>query len=183
MVPDLVLLDLMLPELNGYEVCSILKNEERTRYIPIIMVTAKGTEADIVRGLESGADDYIAKPFSPRVLVARVGAVLRRVPRGAGMAPSPLRVRDILIHPGRHEVMLDQETVELTPSEFTLLEFLARRPGWVFTRTQILDALRGVGYPATGRAVDVVVVGLRKKLGRRGSYIETIRGVGYRFKE
>jgi len=183
LMPDLVLLDLMLPGLDGFEVCSLLRNDAKTRHIPIIMLTAKGSESDVVRGLEMGADDYITKPFSPKVLVARVSAVLRRNRKDAGEDAAPIRVRELVIHPGRHEVSINGEVVDLTFSEFGIVRFLARRPGWVFTRSQIVDAVHGAGHPVTDRAVDVQIVGLRKKLGTFGDYIETVRGVGYRFKE
>jgi two-component system phosphate regulon response regulator PhoB len=182
-LPDLIVLDLMLPGLDGLEVTSLLKNDSKTRHLPIIMLTAKGSEADIVRGLEAGADDYIAKPFSPKVLVARARAVLRRKGRDTVEERSSLKVHNIVIHPGRHEVVVNGEPVQLTFTEFRVLEFLARRPGWVFTRSQIMDAVRGEDYIVTERSVDVQIVGLRKKLGECGSYIETVRGVGYRFKE
>jgi two-component system phosphate regulon response regulator PhoB len=182
-LPDLILLDLMLPGLDGLEVTSLLKNDSKTRHLPVIMLTAKGSEADVVRGLEAGADDYIPKPFSPKVLVARVNAVLRRKGRMAAEDRSSMKVHDMVIHPGRHEVVLNGEPIQLTFTEFRVLEFLARRPGWVFTRNQIMDAVRGEDYIVTERSVDVQIVGLRKKLGERGSYIETVRGVGYRFKE
>ena len=182
-LPDLVLLDLMLPGLDGFEVCTLLKHDPKTRHIPIIMLTAKGSEADVVRGLETGADDYITKPFSPKVLVARVAAVLRRGPKDAAEDPEPIRIGELLIHPGRREVSANGEALDLTFSEFSILRFLAKRPGWVFTRSQIVDAVHGVGYAVTDRAVDVQIVGLRKKLGPLGHAIETVRGVGYRFKE
>ncbi len=146
------------------------------------MLTAKGEEADIVTGLELGADDYITKPFSPRVLVARVRAVLRRNRREAPLETEALQIYDLVIHPGRHEVLISGSPVELTFTEFAILDFLARRPGWVFTRFQIVDAVRGEDYPVTDRSVDVQIVGLRRKLGPCGKYIETVRGVGYRFK-
>jgi len=164
-----------------------LKNDLETRDIPIMMVTAKGAEADIVTGLELGAEDYVTKPFSPRVLVARVRAVLRRKAHGnQEEVPSDMkiiRIRDLVIHPGRREVMVGGRPVNLTFSEFGILNHLAKRPGWVFTRNQIVDAVRGEDYFVTDRAVDVQIVGLRKKLGVAGRYIETVRGVGYRFKE
>lgn len=182
-LPGLIVLDLMLPGLDGLEVCRLLKADEKTRHIPIVMLTAKGEEADVVAGLELGADDYITKPFSPRVLVARIRAVLRRGARETGREDAPLRIRDLVIHPGRHEVLLKGKPIPLTFTEFGLLHVLARRPGWVFTRQQIVDAVRGEDYPVTDRAVDVQVVGLRRKLGAAADYIETVRGVGYRFKE
>jgi two-component system alkaline phosphatase synthesis response regulator PhoP len=182
-LPDLILLDLMLPGLDGISVCTILKNAPRTRDIPIVMLTAKGEERDVVRGFEAGADDYVTKPFSPRILLARVQAVLRGRGRGAQDDDAPLRAHGLVIHPGRHEVAIDGRPVDLTHTEFRVLHTLARRPGWVFTRSRIVDAVRGEGYPVTDRAVDVQIVGLRKKLGEHGKLIETVRGVGYRFKE
>lgn len=183
LLPDLMLLDLMLPGTDGLQICALLKADAKTRPIPIMMVTAKGREADVVRGLEAGADDYVIKPFSPRVLMARVAAIMRRAPKQESDQATSVHLHNLVIHPGRHEVLLDGAPVELTHTEFAILHFLARRPGWVFTRSQIVDALHGPGYPVTDRAVDVQIVGLRKKLGQYGDYIETIRGVGYRFKE
>ncbi len=182
-VPDLVLLDLMLPEVDGLEVCKLLKADAETRSIPVVMLTAKGTEADIVAGLEMGADDYITKPFSPRVLLARVKAVIRRQDLPSEDDKSILRIHDIEIDPGKHRVMVRGKQIKLTSTEFNLLRFLANRPGWVFTRYQIVDAIHGNDYPVTDRSIDVQVVGLRKKLGTAGKYIETVRGVGYRFEE
>lgn len=181
--PDLILLDLMLPGIDGLAVAKHLKNDEKTRDIPIIMLTAKGEEADIVTGLELGADDYITKPFSPRVLVARVRSVLRRRKKEPIKNGSVYRIHDLVIHPGRREVWVKDQSVELTFSEFGILNFLVKRPGWVFTRSQIVDAVRGDDYYVTDRSVDVQIVGLRKKLGPAGKYIETVRGVGYRFKD
>jgi two-component system phosphate regulon response regulator PhoB len=177
--PDVIVLDLMLPGIDGLEVCRRLKSESKTREIPIVMLTAKSEEGDIVAGLEHGSDDYIAKPFSPRVLVARVKALLRR--RETEL-DTTIRVHELSIHPGRHEAILAGTPLELTYTEFALLQFLAKRPGWAYTRTQIVDAVRGEDYPVTERSVDVQVAGLRKKLGAHGSYIETVRGVGYRFR-
>jgi DNA-binding response OmpR family regulator len=151
--------------------------------IPIIMLSARGEEADIVAGLELGADDYITKPFSPRVLIARVRSVLRRQSHPPEDSADVLQIHALVIHPGRRSVTMDGEPLDLTFTEFQVLAFLARRPGWVFTRTQIVDAVRGDDYPVTDRSVDVQIVGLRKKLGAAGRYIETVRGVGYRFKE
>lgn len=181
--PDLVVLDLMLPGLDGLEVCRRLKADPRTREIPIVMLTAKSEERDVVSGLERGADDYITKPFSPRVLSARVKALLRRRESERHVdLESTVEVHDLVIHPGRHEVHLAGDVVDLTYTEFALLHFLAKKPGWAFTRTQIVDAVKGEDYPVTERSVDVQVAGLRKKLGEHASYIETVRGVGYRFR-
>ena len=173
----------MLPEVDGLEVCRTVKKDPQTANIPVVMLTAKGTEADIVAGLEMGADDYITKPFSPRVLMARVKAVLRRKDTPAETDTRTIRVHDIEIDSGRHKVTINGKPVQLTTTEFSLLKFLASRPGWVFTRYQIVDAVHGSDYPVTDRSVDVQIVGLRKKLGNAGKYVETVRGVGYRFQE
>jgi two-component system phosphate regulon response regulator PhoB len=183
--PDLILLDIMLPGADGLEVCKRLKANTQTAQIPIIMLTALCEEADIVTGLELGADDYITKPFSPRVLLARVKAALRRI---AAAKPTPTNEELIDIHTisidiGRHKVAVDGEDITLTFTEFKVLQLLAGQPGRVFTRYQIVDAVHGDDYPVTDRSVDVQIVGLRKKLGEAGAYIETVRGIGYRFKE
>lgn len=183
-LPDLILLDLMLPGIDGLQVCRNLRNEPKTRHIPIIMLTAKGEETDIVTGLEVGADDYITKPFSPKVLVARIRNIFRRKARDAAADDTaPISVHDLVIHPGRHEVLYKGKKIDLTYTEFRVLQFLARRPGWVYTRQQIVDAVRGEDYAVTDRSVDVQIVGLRRKLGEAGELIETVRGVGYRFRE
>jgi len=179
--PDLILLDLMLPGLDGLEVCRLLKREARTQRVPLVMISAKGEESDIVSGLELGAEDYITKPFSPRVLVARIRVVLRR--RADEEAPdkadSPISIHDLVIEPGRHEVLFQGRPVDqLTLTEFRILSLLARRPGWVMTRHQIVEAVRGDYCAVTDRSVDVQIVGLRRKLGAAGDYIETVRGVG-----
>ena len=180
---DLIVLDLMLPGIDGLEVTRKLKDNAKTRNIPIVMLTAKGEESDIVTGLELGADDYITKPFSPRILTARVRAVIRRRVGLPVEDESVIHIHDLEIHSGRRSVKAGGEPVELTYTEFQVLYILARRPGWVFTRAQIVDAVRGEDYPVTDRSVDVQIVGLRKKLGIHGKYIETVRGVGYRFRE
>jgi two-component system alkaline phosphatase synthesis response regulator PhoP len=181
--PDLVLLDLMLPGIDGLEVCRRLKTDSKTGQVPIIMLTAKGEEADIVTGLELGADDYITKPFSTRVLLARVRTVLRRRSAAPPQEDALLKIHELVIDPGRHEVLLRGQALDLTATEFRLLHLLARRPGWVLTRANIVEGLHGNDYPVTDRAVDVKIVALRKKLGSAADYIETVRGVGYRFKE
>jgi two-component system phosphate regulon response regulator PhoB len=181
---NLILLDLMLPGLGGLEICKELKGDSGTADIPIIMVTAKGEESDIVIGLELGADDYLVKPFSPKVLLARIRAVLRRrETRPTAGAETLIKIGELEIHPGKREVLADGRPVNLTFTEFQILHYLAFRPGWVFTRYQIIDAVKGADYPVTDRSVDVQIVGLRKKLGPYGKYIETIRGVGYRFSD
>jgi two-component system, OmpR family, alkaline phosphatase synthesis response regulator PhoP len=180
---DLIVLDLMLPGMDGLDVARALKADDRTGSVPIVMLTAKGEDADVVAGLELGADDYVTKPFSPRVLSARVKAVLRRRSAKPPDEAARIRVGPIDIDPGRREVFIDGAPIELTYTEFQLLSILARRPGWVFTRSRIVDAVHGSDYPVTDRSVDVQVAGLRKKLGACGSLIETVRGVGYLFKE
>lgn len=180
---NLIILDLMLPGIDGLEVTRRLKNDAQTRHIPILMLTAKGEESDVVTGLELGADDYVTKPFSPRILIARTRAIIRRGSNDIPDETAVIRVHGIEIHPGRRAVTIQDQPVSLTYTEFQVLSILARRPGWVFTRSQIVDMVRGDDYPVTDRSVDVQIVGLRKKLGRCGDYIETVRGVGYRFKE
>ena len=181
--PDVMVLDLMLPGLDGFELAKRLKRDPDTEEIAILMLTAKDQESDIVAGLELGADDYIPKPFSPRVLLARIRAVLRRLSQEPAGEDAVIEKHGLAIHPGRHEVTAGDEPVELTSTEFRILHLLARRPGWVYTRYQIVDEVRGEDYPVTDRSVDVHISGLRKKLGEYGKYIETVRGVGYRFKD
>jgi len=181
---DLILLDLMLPGMDGFQVCRQIKADERTKEIPIIMVTAKGQEADVVSGLELGADDYITKPFSIRVLVARVQSVLRRYDGAEPIDQGAVIERNgIAIDSVRHRVLVDGELVELTSTEFRVLHFMATKPGWVFSRDQIVEAIHHSSFAVTSRSIDVQIVGLRKKLKGKGSMIETVRGIGYRFKE
>ena len=181
--PDLLVLDLMLPEMNGLEVCRQLKSNSKTSHIPIVMLTAKGEESDIVLGLEMGADDYVTKPFSIQVFISRVRAVLRREKEFKINDSDILNFTGLQIHIGKHKVHVNEELINLTYTEFMILKFLAQRPGWVFTRGQIVDAVRGDGYAVTDRAIDFQIVGLRKKIGSTSDYIETVRGVGYRFAE
>ncbi|HDQ45309.1 MAG TPA: response regulator [bacterium] len=182
-MPDLILLDLMLPGLNGFDITKRLKRDPETAHIPILMITARGEESDIVTGLELGAEDYITKPFSPKVLVARVRTVLRRANGPKEPADGPVRIGNLEIDPARFEMRVDGLPVDLTATEFHLLNFLVRHPGWVFTRSQIIDGIKGSDYPVTDRSVDVQIVGLRRKLGAAGKCIETVRGIGYRFRE
>ncbi|MFH2046736.1 MAG: response regulator [Pseudomonadota bacterium] len=181
--PDVIVLDLMLPGIDGLEVAKKLKYNQQTRNIPIVMLTAKGEDADIVTGLEIGADDYITKPFSPRVLIARIRAVIRRQNQKEDTESDLLLIHDLTIDNDKRSVLAGDKEVELTFTEFQVLCCLAKRPGWVFTRSHIVDMVRGSDYPVTDRSVDVQIVGLRKKLGVCGDYIETVRGVGYRFRE
>jgi len=180
--PDLILLDLMLPGMDGLEVCRLLKRNRETENIPVVMLTARGEEADIVAGLELGADDYLTKPFSPRVLMAHIRATLRRS-TAPPAACDTLAAGVIFLDRGRREATVAGNPVDLTFTEFEVLWHLASRPGMVFTRSQIVDAVRGTDYPVTERAVDVQIVGLRRKLGEAGAFIETVRGVGYRFRD
>ena len=182
-----IILDLMLPGKNGLEICRILREQKQTHSIPIIILTAKSEEDDIVAGLEIGADDYVTKPFSPKVLIARLQVLLRRnldsdEPNKNSSLQS-ISIHGLSIHPGRHEVSIEGKLVELTSTEFMILHQLAEKPGWVFTRQQIIDHIRGYEYLITPRAVDVQIFGLRKKLGRAGHLVETVRGIGYRVKE
>lgn len=180
--PSLVLLDLMLPGIDGLQVCRQLKSDAALKAIPVVIVTARGDEPDVVSGLELGADDYISKPFSPKVLLARVKTVLRRNKAGEVDPQMVVRHERLIVDPQRREVSIDNELIDLTNTEFKLLHFLMRKPGIVFTRDQIVDGVHGDDYPVTDRSVDVQVVGLRKKLHEYGACIETVRGVGYRFK-
>ena len=166
--PDLMILDLMLPGMDGLEVTRFLKKNLETRNIPIVMLTAKTEESDVLTGLEMGADDYVTKPFSPRILAARVKAVLRRDRVASPEEDSAVKIHDLVVHPGRHEVLVDEKPVLLTFTEFGILNALVRRPGWVFTRTQLVNEVRGAEHPVTDRSVDVQVVGLRRKLGSAG---------------
>ena len=179
--PDLVVLDLMLPGLDGLDVCKEIKT--RKKETSVIILTAKDGEADVVTGLELGADDYMTKPFSPRVLKARVKAVLRRSAATETAPGDALELEGIYIHAGKREVKIEGIPVTLTNMEFKILHFLASRRGWAFTRAQIVAAIRGEGFAVTDRSVDTLIVGLRKKLGDHAHCIETVRSVGYRFKE
>ncbi len=181
-LPDLIILDLMLPGIDGLEVCKKLKSNLKTENIPVVMLTAKGEETDVVTGLEIGADDYITKPFSGKVLVARVRRLLRKAAVNSEDR-TVLKIDDLVIDPSRREVLVKSKNVDLTFTEFNILQILAKRPGFVFTRYQIVDALHGSDYIVTERAVDVQIVSLRKKLAACGNYIETVRGVGYRFRD
>lgn len=181
-VPDLILLDLMLPGTDGYAFCRAVRADERTAKVPVIMVTARDEDADVVAGLEVGADDYVIKPFSARILSARVRAALRRAAVEPGDEKDILVRGPIEIDRTHHAVKIDGEPLTLTLSEFKTLDLFMKRPGVVFSRYQIVDAVHGSDYPVTDRSVDVQIVGLRRKLGTYGDLIETVRGVGYRMK-
>jgi two-component system phosphate regulon response regulator PhoB len=182
-LPDLVMLDIMLPDVDGLTVCRKLKSGETTGEVPIIFVSAKGEEADVVSGLELGADDYVTKPFSPKVLLARIGAVMRRT-QPEEVAERPLLVSGRLtLDPDRHLVKVDGAVIDLTLTQYRILDYLATRPGFVRTRRQIVSAVHGDGTVLSGRAIDVHVAGLRKALGDLAAAIETVRGVGYRLRE
>ena len=182
-LPDLILLDLMLPGLPGVEVCRRLKADPATRGISVIMVTAKGEPDDVVSGLEAGADDYVPKPFSPRVLLARVKAVMRRAGADEGAQGAKIVRGGVSIDPERHEVRVEGEPVVCTATEFRLLHFLATHPGRVFTRNHLLSRVIGEDAVVIDRNIDVHVGALRKKLGTQRELIETVRGVGYRMRD
>jgi DNA-binding response OmpR family regulator len=180
--PDLVLVDLMMPGIDGLEVCRRLRSNSRTAGIPIIMLTAKSEESDRIVGLELGADDYVTKPFSPRELAARVKAVLRRISRNT--PPSAIiRRGELTIDLTRREVSCDGRIIFLTASEFRLLHFIAVHPGQVFSRSELIDGALGREVSVVDRTIDVHITGLRRKLGKCGNKIETVRGFGYRFSE
>ncbi|MCP4451061.1 MAG: response regulator transcription factor [Planctomycetes bacterium] len=180
--PDLMVLDLMLPGISGLEVCKKLKASRKTESMPIVMLTAKGEDTDVVTGLELGADDYVTKPFSGKVLAARVRRILKRADTDDQEMPV-IEIDNLIIDPARRDVRFKGQSIKLTFTEFNILWTLARRPGIVFTRYKIVDAIRGTDYLVTDRAVDVQIVSLRKKLKECGDTIETVRGVGYRFKD
>ena len=180
--PDLILLDLMLPGIQGIDVCRVIKSDENIKNTPIIIISALGQEQDIVLGLESGADDYVSKPFSLDVLNARIKSVLRRYHEKYVEGGNRILLnQNIKINPRTREVVIDGNLVSLTYTEFQILHLLMAHPGWVFTRYQIIDKIRGENYPVTDRSIDFQIVGLRKKMMGKGNLIETIRGVGYRF--
>lgn len=182
---DLVVLDLMLPDMDGLECCRRIRGEAGSRHIPVMMVTAKAEETDVVVGLELGADDYLCKPFKPRELVARAKALLRRAAE-CQAPPAEMEVLErgsLTLHTGRREALLRGKPLDLTFTEFEVLRLLASRPGWVFSRYQIVDAVRGKDYAVTDRSVDVQLVGIRRKLGADAEMLETVRGVGYRFRD
>ena len=180
--PDLILLDLMLPGIQGIDVCRVIKSDEYIKHTPIIILSALGQEEDIVSGLEAGADDYVSKPFSLDVLNARIKTVLRRYHQNEEEDRNRILLNQtIKINLRTREVAIEGKLVSLTYTEFQILHLLMSHPGWVFTRYQIIDKIRGENYPVTDRSIDFQIVGLRKKMMGKGNLIETIRGVGYRF--
>ena len=180
-LPDVVILDLMLPDMDGLEICRLLKKNSNTEKINVIMLTAKGEESDVIVGLEMGADDYVTKPFSPKVLVSRIKAVLRRSSTRIPKDDETLKYKELVLMPSLHKFLVRGKEVQLTASEFSILHILMRQCDWVFTRSKIVNALRGNEYPVTERSVDVHIVSLRKKLGPYAEYLKTVRGVGYKF--
>ncbi|AEE15619.1 response regulator transcription factor [Treponema brennaborense] len=195
--PDLIILDLMLPDMSGFDICRILRNDKTTAVIPIVMATAKTEDTDVVSGLELGADDYVTKPFSPKVLVARVKNILRRAQEAkpADTAASPFdRLQTVsrhflVIKPEKFEVTVSGKQVQFSATEFAILLHLAQNPGRVFSRQQIINAIKGDSYPVTERSIDVQILSIRKKLSEAAgndsaqNIIETVRGVGYRMTE
>ncbi len=182
--PDLILLDLMLPGMSGLDVCRKLKASPETAGIPVIMITAKTEDSDVILGLEHGAEDNVTKPFSTKVRLARVRAALRRRERKVEPAEGGrLAIHGIVIDPERHEVFLDSKPVALSVTEFEILGYLVRNPGRVLSRTQIISAVKGESYPVTERSIDVQILSIRKKLGDRADVIETVRGIGYRMRD
>jgi two-component system phosphate regulon response regulator PhoB len=184
--PDCVVLDIMLPGMDGLEVLRRMKGDRVTRKIPVIMTTARGEDSDVVAGLELGADDYVVKPFSPKVLAARVRAALRRVRESGentGLPDTPIVRGRLVLDPVRHEATFASRKMDLSATEFAILELLMSSPGRVFSRGGIIEAVKGPDYPVTDRSVDVQILQLRKKLGEGGDVVETVRGVGYRFKD
>jgi two-component system alkaline phosphatase synthesis response regulator PhoP len=179
--PDLILLDLVLPGINGFTVSESLKKDHRTENIFIIMLTGKGRVEEIVEGLELYADDYITKPFEPKILIARINAVLRRKMKSLQKDQNILKFKDLIIDLDAYVVLVEGKKIELTKTEFDIVALLASRPNQVFTRQRILDHVRNDNYPITERVVDYQLTGIRKKMGRVGNYIKTVRGVGYKF--
>ena len=182
-MPDVILLDLMIPVIDGIEVCRQLRAESTTRETPIIMVTAKSEEVDQLIGFSVGADDYVIKPFSVRVLMEKVKTLLRRHARSQGMGLDIVSSGPVEVDRGRHRVLVDQKQLELTPSEFRLLDTMIRHPGRAFDRSELINAALGADTLALERTIDVHIRSLRKKLGVHADVIQTVRGVGYRFRE
>ena len=180
---DCILLDIMLPGIDGLKVLKKIREIDQCKSVPIIMTTARGEESDIVTGLELGADDYVVKPYSPKVLIARIRAGLRRQEEGSSNTDITVWQQGTLkLDDARHIAFNGGEQLDLFATEFALLKHFLSNPEIVFSRNQIIEAIRGPDYPVTDRSVDVQILGLRKKLGKAGDMIETIRGVGYRLR-
>ncbi|HMO01447.1 MAG TPA: response regulator transcription factor [Oligoflexia bacterium] len=181
--PDLLILDLMLPGMDGFEVCAEIRRSRLHQQIPIFMLTAKGEEADVVSGLEVGADDYLSKPFSPKILLARVRSLLRRQNRRTKNHDQVLKSGELTIDTNAHQVLIKNRKLNLTGTEFKLLHHLVVNAGTVFQRNDIIKNIHGADYPATARSIDVQILNLRKKLGRHGKHIQSVRGIGYRYQD
>ena len=179
---DLILLDLMLPGIGGFDLTRILKNDKKTSEIPILILTAKGEESDIVKGLELGADDYMTKPFSIKVLIARINKILIKSSNLSNEA-NVLKYNSLSINLKARDVIVEGKKIDLTFTEFEILKLLASHSKWVYTRSEIINNIRGDDYIVTDRTIDFQIVGLRKKMGPAGKYIKTVRGVGYRFED
>ncbi|MES2731003.1 MAG: response regulator transcription factor [Bacteroidota bacterium] len=192
--PDLIICDWMIDEMDGLDICRSLKREPRLFHIPFVMLTARGDEIDAVTALELGADEYLVKPIRMKELITRLKKVLKRNPANNTLVESPeqsppiqddklLRFKELIMNVDQYKVYAEGESIDLTYSEFKLLQLLINRPGKVYSRNQIIEKLNGLDYFATERSIDVQVVGLRKKLGKYKDYLETVRGVGYRMQE
>ncbi len=179
---DAIILDLMLPGKDGMSLCRLIKANSQFASIPVVMVTAKSEETDVVAGLEVGADDYVSKPFSPKIVLARVRSLLRRAEEmsTATVTGDMIKIDNLVIDRNKHQVRIDNQPIELTLTEFEILSLLASKPGWVFSRSQIVDNVHGSNYAVSDRAIDVQIVGLRKKMGDLGNLISTVRGIGYK---
>lgn len=175
-----VLIDIVLPGIGGFDVCKAIKKDSKLQNIPMIMISARDEEIDMILGLELGADDYIVKPFSPNVFIARVRSVLRYKAIKKFDTLSKKTLNDMEIHPSRNEIAFRGKRLDLTNMEFQIMHLLASQPGWVFTRNQVYDRIHSNSFSVSDRSVDVIIVGLRKKLGETGCFIETVRGVGYK---
>jgi two-component system, OmpR family, alkaline phosphatase synthesis response regulator PhoP len=185
-IPDLVIVDLMLPGINGFEVCKNIKSDHKKKHIIVVMLTARDEEQDIITGLEIGADDYITKPVTLKVLSSRIKAILRRNNKNISDVPndtSVIKFNNLVIYPQRYELFVENKRVNLTALEFKILHYLAQRQGWVYTRYQIMEAIREIESDVSERSIDFSIFNIRKKLDKYANIIETVRGIGYRFKE
>lgn len=179
--PDLLILDVMIPQMDGFEVCRNLKSNDKTKNIPILMISAKSQEHNIISGLEMGAEDYITKPFSINILIAKIRSVFRKVKERSVKNENIFIFKELKVNLNTFQLSIKNKGIKFNTTEFKLLATLISRPGWVFTRNQLIEEVMGEFHIVTDRAIDVIVVGVRKKLGSYGKYIETIRGIGYKF--